>query len=64
MSVKPERFRPSIWAFLVFMHLNEQKGKIYLHIGEVYIVVLQEANELLKILFGWEVMTTIWPYSL
>ena len=37
---------------------------VYLDIAEIDIVILKEAYEFLEIFFGWEVMTTVWPYSL
>lgn len=37
---------------------------IYLNIGEVYMVLLEETKEFLEVVFGWEIVTTIWPYSL
>lgn len=36
----------------------------YLDIAQVYIVLLEETNELHEILFCWAVMTAVWPYSL
>lgn len=43
---------------------KDEQYREYLYIGEIYIVLLKEANELLEILFRWEVVTTVRPYSL
>ena len=40
------------------------KREVYLDVAEIDIVILKEAYEFLKIFFGWEVMTAVWPYSL
>lgn len=37
---------------------------IYLDVAEVYLVVLEEADEFLEVVFCWEIVTTVWPYSL
>lgn len=37
---------------------------IYLDIGEVYLLLLQEANEFLEIVYSWEIVTIGRPYGL
>lgn len=36
----------------------------YLNVGKVYLVLLEEADEFLEVVFSWEIVTTVWPYSL
>ena len=36
----------------------------YLNVGEVYLVLFEEADELFEVVLGWEIVTTVWPYSL
>ena len=49
---------------LICVYDRREETEIYLDIGEVDIVVLKEADELPKIVFGREVMAAVWPYSL
>ena len=36
----------------------------YLDVGQVNVVLLKETNELLEIVFSWEIVTAVWPYCL
>ena len=43
---------------------NRGDGGELHEIAQVYIVLLEETNELHEILFCWAIVTTAWPYSL
>jgi len=36
----------------------------YLNIGHINIVLFQETYEFIEVVFCWEVVSTVWPYSL
>lgn len=36
----------------------------YLNITKVYLMLLEENKEFLEVVFSWEIVTTVWPYSL
>jgi len=50
------------YASILRVHIKLEGS--YLDIRDINVVILEEAQELLEVLFCWMVVTTVWPYSL